>query len=53
MVNWCFCSDSLLEMPIGIAISEESPYFPHYACTILAPDDFDFKSYNNGGYHNF
>ena len=47
MVNKCFCSDSLLEMPIGIEIliSEESPYFYHYACKILGPRDFDFKSY--------
>ena len=45
MVNYCFCSDSLLEMLIGIEIliSEESPYFSHYACKILGSRDVDFK----------
>ena len=47
MVNLCFIPDSLLEMPIGIdiLISEESPYFSHYACKMLGPRDFYFKSY--------
>ena len=47
VVNLCFIPVSLLEIPIGIdiLISEESPYFSHYACEILRATDVACKSY--------
>ena len=30
---------------LKILVSEESPYFSHYACKMLGPRDFYFKSY--------
>jgi hypothetical protein len=35
-----------------ILISEESPYFSHYACKMLSPGDFYFKSYKRKNSEN-